>query len=352
MTPDQKFERWIKYSIFGFAILFIYFLIADLIMPLTPQAMATRIVTKIAPQVSGPIADIYIQNNQPVKKGDILFEIDPTPYKLAVEQAQLRLDRARQDNERLDASIAAAEAKVKENRAIVEQRTREATRLSQLFSRNGTSKQLMDDAISNATAADANLSAAQAQLKELRIQRGQDDTTNVAIRIANNALKQAKLNLAYTQIKADHDGIITNLQLDIGAYATAGQPIVALVDKQVDIIADFREKNLKYFNDNMLAYIAFDSHPGSVYPAYVNTIDAGVSNGQFDANGRLATPSVSTRWVRDAQRMRVHLECQSSVALSLPSGSRATVQLIPNNTFLALLAKLQIHFLSVLHYIY
>lgn len=352
MTPDQKFERWVKYSVFGFAILFIYFLIADLAMPITPQAMATRIVTKIAPRVSGPIEHIYVKNNQLVKKGDVLFQIDPTPYKLAVEQAQLSLDKAKQNNDSLDASIIAAEAKVKENQAIVEQRVRDVARLSKLFARNATSKQLKDDAVSNAIAANANLAAAQAELKELRIQRGENNDNNLAIRIAVNELKQAKLNLVYIEVKAENDGIITNLQLGTGAYAKAGQPIIALVDNNVDIIADFREKNLRYLNNDMQAYIAFDGHPGAVYTAYVNNIDAGVSSGQFDANGTLSTPSTSTRWVRDAQRMRVHLNCDSPMELSLPSGSRATVQLIPGNTFLAILAKVQIHFLSILHYIY
>jgi multidrug resistance efflux pump len=352
MTPDQKFERWVKFSIFGFTIVFVYFLLADLAMPITPQAMATRIVTKIAPRVSGPIAHISVKNNQFVKKGDVLFQIDPTPYKLAVEQAQLALDKAKQDNDRLDASIIAAVAKVKENQAIVEQRNREMARLSKLFASNAVSKQLKDDAVSNAIAANANLAAVQAELKELRVQRGENNSDNLAIRIANNTLKQAKLNLTYTEVKAEHDGIITNLQLNTGAYAIAGQPIIAQVDNKMDIIADFREKNLRYFNYDMLAYIAFDSQPGSIYTARVNNIDAGVSSGQFDANGTLSTPSSSTRWVRDAQRMRVHLNCDSPVELSLPSGSRATVQLIPSNGFLAILAKLQIYALSILHYIY
>ncbi|MCG6283428.1 HlyD family secretion protein, partial [Vibrio diabolicus] len=66
MTPDQKFARWIKYSSFVFVFVFAYFLVADLAMPLTPQAMATRVVTKVSPRVSGQISEIYVNNNQAV----------------------------------------------------------------------------------------------------------------------------------------------------------------------------------------------------------------------------------------------------------------------------------------------
>jgi len=353
MTSDQKFARWIKYSCFGFVIVFAYFLIADLAMPLTPQAMATRVVTKIAPQVSGQIAHVYVKNNQTIHKGDLLFEIDPASYQLAVEQAQLNLEQVIQTNDQLDASIAAAKADLEASTIVADQKVREAQRLSALFSRNGTSEKLRDDAKSDAVAAKANVAAAKARLKELQVSRGDTSTdTNVSIRVAQNQLDKAKLNLSYTQVIAEHNGVITNLQLEAGTYAPAGSPLIALVADKVDVIADFREKSLRHFAPDSHALIAFDSKPGQVFDAQVSTLDAGVSAGQFNADGSLATPTTSTRWVRDAQRMRVHLAVDDNLVKQLPSGARATVQLIPDNSLFAWLAKAQIHFLSALHYIY
>ncbi|WGY45725.1 MULTISPECIES: HlyD family secretion protein [unclassified Vibrio] len=353
MTPDQKFARWIKYSCIGFVFVFAYFLIADLTMPLTPQALATRVVTKVAPRISGQITAIHVENNQVVHKGDILFEIDPQQYQLAVDQAQLNLERVMQDNDQLDASIIAAKADVDAAKIVLEQREREYRRLNTLLLRNGTSRQLRDDALSAATAAKANLAASRARLKELEVSRGDiDDDKNVNIRVAQNQLAQAELNLSYTKIIADNDGIVTNLQLDTGTYAAAGNPLLALVDNQVDVIADFREKSLRHFGHNSQAMVAFDSKPGQVFTAEVGTIDAGVSSGQFDADGRLATPTTSNRWVRDAQRMRLHLIMHDEELQKLPAGARATVQLLPESPVLNLLAKAQIHFLSTLHYIY
>ncbi len=353
MTPDQKFARWIKYSCFGFVLVFAYFLIADLAMPLTPQAMATRVVTKVAPQVSGQIAHVYVKNNQIVHKGDVLFEIDPASYQLAVEQAQLNLEQVIQSNEQLDASITAAEADLKAAEIVASQKAREFKRLDALFSRHGTSQQQRDDSQSESIAAKANVAASQAKLKELRVSRGDTKGANVSLRVARNQLDKAKLNLSYTHVIAEHDGIVTNLQLEAGTYATAGSPLIALVDNKVDIIADFREKSLRHFETDSHALVAFDSKPGQVFDAQVTTLDAGVSAGQFNADGSLATPTTSNRWVRDAQRMRIHVALEDNDFVNkLPSGAKATVQLIPNSRFVAWLAKVQIHFLSTLHYIY
>lgn len=352
MTPDQKFARWIKYSCVAFVLVFAYFLIADLAMPLTPQAMATRSVTKVAPRVSGQITEIYVNNNQKINKGDVLFQIDPLPYQLAVERAQLNLDQVIQNNDQLDASIIAAKADVEASKIVAEQKIREAARLNKLFQRNGTSQQQLDDAQSSATAAKANLLAARARLKELEVSRGDIGEANVSVRVAQNQLKQAELNLSYTRVTAEHDGVVANLQLEVGAYASTASPLVALVSDDVDIIADFREKSLRHFSRDSRALVAFDSLPGEVFEARITSIDAGVSSGQFDADGRLATPIVTNRWVRDAQRMRLHLAIDDLEQHSFPAGARATVQLLPDNVVSGWFSNLQIHFLSALHYIY
>ncbi len=353
MTPDQKFARWIKYSCIIFVIVFAYFLIADLAMPVTPQAMATRVVTKVAPRVSGQITQIYVHNNQAVKKGQVLFEIDPQQYELAVQKAKLNLDNVKQNNAQLDASIAAARADVTAAQTNLAQKQREAKRLDTLFARKGTSQQLRDDAVSSATSARANLIATKARLQQLIVSRGDVSDDNINIRVAKNELDQAKLNLSYTKVVAENDGFVTNLQLESGTYTAAGSPLIALVSDKVDVIADFREKSLRHFGTNSKALIAFDSKPGLVFEAEVSSVDAGVSDGQFDANGRLAAPTTSNRWVRDAQRMRLHVHLsQKDVMKTMPSGSRASVQLIPDNALFGWIARVQIRFLSYLHYIY
>lgn len=351
MTPDQQFSRWIKWSMAGFTALFAYFLMADLLMPLTPQAMATRVVTKLAPQVSGKVVEVAVHNNQQVKKGDLLFRLDPVPFELAVEQARLALEQAEQQNSELDAALNAANAELYAKETLASQKWREAERINALFQRRMVSLQQKDEADSALRSAQANLRASKAKLTQLEASRGLTGDDNLLQRQARNKLAQAELALAYSQVHADQDGTITNLQLKPGSIASAGNPLLALVSEQVDVIADFREKSLRHVGDQTRALVAFDGEPGQLYPARVSSLDAGVSAGQFDANGRLATPQESNRWVRDAQRMRLHLELET-MPPHLPAGARATVQLLPDNPLTAMLARAQIHLLSLLHYVY
>lgn len=355
MTSEEKFTLWIKYAMTVFVLIFAYFLLADLIMPLTPQAMVTRGVTKVVPRVSGTVVAINVENNQAVQQGDLLFSIDEAPYQLALEKALLQVQLAKQANLQLDASLAAAQANLKAVAIVASQKQQYVQRLDSLFERHSVSEQQKDDAQSAAVAEQANLLAAKARLQELQVSRGEVSDNNVNLRVALNQLKQAELDLSYTQVRSPQDAIVTNLQLEVGAYASSGQPLLALVSSKAEVIADFREKSARYASNGSPALIAFDGDPGHLYKAFVTSTDAGVSVGQFAANGDLATPSVSTRWVRDAQRMRLHLVLDDAHPVnlpSLPSGAQATVQLLPKNVLFAWLAKAQIGLLSFLHYIY
>ena len=351
MTPDQQFKRWIKWAIVCFVLVFGYFLLADIKMPLTPQAMATRVVTRMAPQVSGKVVEVAVANNQHVKQGDLLFALDPEPFQLAVDQARLALDQARQQNRQLDATLTAYEAEYSSLRTQADQKQREAARIDALYRRHMVSEQQKDDADSAARTARANLLGSQARVEQARVNRGLPGEDNLLLRQARNRLAQAELNLAYSRVHASQDGIITNLQLKPGSVANAGSPLLALVSEQVDVIADFREKSLRHVSAGSQALVAFDGEPGRRYPARGASLDAGVSAGQFDANGQLANPVESDRWVRDAQRLRLHLTLEQLPA-HLPAGARATVQLLPDNTLTGLLARGQIRLLSLLHYIY
>ncbi len=352
MTVEHKFTRWVKFSVLLFVAVFAYFLFADFKMPLTPQAMVVRNVVKVVPQVSGHIVALQVQNNQTVKRGDVLFSIDPAAYQLAVERAELAVEQAQQQNDQIDAAILAAIADVEASEIVYQQKQQYAKRLADLFANNSVSQQQRDDAQSDAVAEHAKLLAAQARVKQLQVNRGKLGDSNLNLQVAQNQLNQARLNLSYTEVKAEQDGVVTNVQLAVGAYANAGQPLLALVSSEAEVIADFREKSSRYALNGSPALVTFDSQPGTLYRAEVVGMDAGVSDGQFDANGRLATPANSNRWVRDAQRMRLHLAVKQADAPFLPSGAKATVQLLPQQQLFAYLARLQLKFLSLLHYVY
>lgn len=104
------------------------------------------------------------------------------------------------------------------------------------------------------------VSALNASIQNLLIQRGErDDARNVTLQKYRNALEEAQLNLAWSRIYAETDGMVSNLQLSPGLYATAATPLLALVSNHTDIVADFREKSLRHTGVNTDAAVVFDA---------------------------------------------------------------------------------------------
>ena len=101
------------------------------------------------------------------------------------------------------------------------------------------------------------------------------------------------------------------------------------------------------------AAVVFDAMPGKVFSARVTSSDAGILAGQEQVNGQLSQPEQSTRWVRDAQRMRIHVMLDEALPKPLPTGARATVQLYNSEgPFARFFSGMQIHLVSLLHYVY
>jgi multidrug resistance efflux pump len=354
MTPDETFSRYVRLSLIGFVFVFIYYLIADIYLPVTPQARVYHPVVQISPQINGRVVKVLVSNNQKVKAGDVLFSIDQGPYTLALEQAELMLDDAKLQNKRLDTNVKAIEANISAAKAKQHEQKLLKNRGEQLYQNNSISEQALESIRANFEASRANEAALTAQLAEAVLARGESGEHNLAIRHAANKLAQAELNLSYTQVRSLSDGVVTNLQLLEGAYALAGNPLLAIVAKKADLVADFREKSLLNMKPGSLARVVFDSRPGEVYNAKIMTFEVGVSNGQLSANGMLSITETSNRWVRDAQRQRIHLKLINDEELitNMPSGSRATVQLLPESIIGQWFGAAQIRFISWLHYIY
>jgi multidrug resistance efflux pump len=94
MTPEQKFARWVRVSIASFLLMFVYFIVADIWIPLTPDSTVMRVVTPVSSRVPAMLRRLCA-NNSVVKKGDLLYELDATPFNNQVEAAQIALAQAR-----------------------------------------------------------------------------------------------------------------------------------------------------------------------------------------------------------------------------------------------------------------
>jgi len=354
VAPDQVFKHWVHFALVVFVISFMYFLCADLWMPVSTQSRVLHPVANVSSKVNGQIEKIYVDNDQIVSTGQILFSLDKRSYEIAVVKAKLALESAAQTNLQIDANIAAAKAMVLASKANADELKLEVTRAERLIKSNTVSRQLYDQTIISYRAAQAKLEATKADVVKFKAQRGQNGNDNLLLRQAKNSLQNAQLLLNYADVRADVSGQITNLHLQPGKYAQVGSPVAAIVVEKADIVSDFREKSLSNVQLGDHASIVFDAYPGKVFHGKVVTIDAGVKDGQLNADGQLADPINSDRWVRDAQYLRTHIDLIENPQLlqSMPSGARATVQLHPVEGIASWLAKVQIHIISIIHYIY
>lgn len=237
----------------------------------------------ITPQVSGSITELNIKDNQLVKAGDILFRIDETPYKIAVLNAQAQLARAQTD---------------------LSKANNEANRRRHL-SKNYISAEDLDTANINVKAMQASVNAAEA------------------------ALEQAQWQLSQTQVKAPVDGWITNLSTRTGNYASAGQPLFALVDSHsFYVVGYFEETKLRHIREGAAAQIVLYS--GNVtLQGHVSSIGRAIYDQSVETDsGLVADIKPNVPWVRLAQRVPVRIQFDALPAdVTLVSGTTCTVSI-------------------------
>ncbi|MGJ7506282.1 efflux RND transporter periplasmic adaptor subunit [Variovorax sp. GT1P44] len=251
--------------------------------PWTRDGRVRADVIQIAPDVSGLVEQVVAHDNQSVKRGDVLFVIDRARYRLAVEQA---------------------EATVQGLRVQIEQARRENRR--------------------NATLGDL-VPAEGREQSATKV-----DQFRASLQQASSLLDTARLNLARTEVKAPVDGWVTNLDLRPGAYASAGRPVLALVDRDsLHVQGYFEETKLGRIHVGAPVRVRMVGETQWL-DGHVDSIAAGIEDRErTGSTNLLANVNPTFNWVRLAQRIpvRVHLDRVPSDT-RLIMGRTATVEVI------------------------
>ena len=274
--------------------------------PSTADAYLGMHVVRVAPRVSGPIETLAVHSHQQVHKGDLLFTIDPTTFELALQQAQARLQQARDTLVAENAQIAAAQAEADAARANLQQAQRHTARIRDLAAKGTASKDDRDAAIQALMDARDSAAAAQAQVLADKARRGAAGAANATIKAAQAARDQARLDLKYTHVYAPANGTLGELDLRPGSYVTAGQPLLALVETDdVWVDANFKETELPRIRPGQPASVSVDLLPGVTFRGRVASL--GPASGA--AFSLLPPENATGNWVKVTQRfpVRVHL---------------------------------------------
>jgi membrane fusion protein, multidrug efflux system len=285
--------------------------------PRTDDAIAVANVIGVAPRVSGPIIILNVQDNQQVKAGDLLFEIDPSDFQLQVDNAQAALtslDRqievARAQDENLGYQVKASEAGVAEAQAQEKQADDTLKRIQPLLPKGFATADDVEKAETAAKVARASLATYEQQLNQARTTLSTLATLQAQRPGAVAALNLAKLDLSYCRVVAPFPGKVINLNLSVGAFATAGVPFFSLLDlRHWYVIANFREGELRHMSKGSPVDIYLMSAPRRRFSGTVQGIGWAVqSTDEIDINSGVPQVPRELNWVHIAQRFPVRIE--------------------------------------------
>jgi multidrug resistance efflux pump len=348
--------RILTYSVLGLcSVLFVFFVLADRHTPYSASARVKTFVVPVVPEISGYVAEVAVANNDLVKAGQPLFQIEPSRYELGREAAQAALDQAGQDIGAKTAGVKSAQAKVSNARVRLENVRQQTQRILSLEKRGTVAKARGDQARAALASAQADLEAAQAERERARHQLGKKGADNPNVRAAIAELERAEIDLARTVIKAPSDGLVTDLRVATGYFAKSGEALMTFIAiDDIWIEAYMTENNLEHIAPGNQVDMVFDMRPGRVIRGKVVSLGAGASIGDDAAPGELPKVQSTRGWLRDPQRFPIVIvipDYRGGYGLRVNSQADVIVY-TGDNALLNGLAAVWIRLLSYLSYIY
>ena len=351
----EKLYQYVLYTVLSVTVAFSIFLVAtDNIAPFTTQASMHRNIATIAPETSGVINRVAVNNGQWVNAGDTLFTLDDQSYRLKVKQAKAELIQAEQTFQASEQQLNVAKQTLLQRQEQQQNTQAKLIRSKALYKKGLTTTQTIEDSQLNVKVAHSALLAAQADVLRIEAQLTDSDN-NAAIQLARAKLASAELDQHHTRIVAQTAGVVTNLQLQPGSYISQGTTALLLVNEsQAWLSADFNEKGISHLNQGNTAYIAFDALPGQVFIGHVESQERAIRDTN-NSGGQLVDVANDSRWIREQQKVRVRIQVEdldTNSKAQLISGARASVSMSNGSPAINAISSMWIHLVALFRYIY
>jgi len=268
----------------------------------TDDAYVRSDLIGVAPEVTGPIISLHVVDNQPIKKGDRIYKIDPTPFQLEVNTRQAQIDEqtalVKVAQEELDTARAALDSATSAHTYAVEQQARYAV----LAAENSAPRAELDRANN-----ELRRTAAEKTIAEIAIAKARTSINvhQAALDVATAEKATAEWKLGKTDVLAPADGWINNLTVRIGDTATVSMPNIGIVDAHAwRIIANYKEYYIRPLTIGGTAWVWLDSAPWKLHKARITGIARGISR---DPQAPMLLPYVAptTDWIRLQRRIPV-----------------------------------------------
>jgi multidrug efflux system membrane fusion protein len=283
--------------------------------PSTYDASIQSYVVNMAPEVSGRVVELNVLDNQQVKQDDVLFQIDPKPYQLSVDQARaavqaLQAQLAVTTSEVASQTSGALAAATGINTAEAQLQLAASTldRLQPLLSRGFVTAEQVDQARTAKETARVALDRARQMAAEAREAITSTKPTEAQLDGARATLAIAERNLSKTTVRSPCDGRVTALQVAAGEFANAGHPLFTIIDTEHwYAIGNFRETDIAGIKPGQSATVFVMAQPRLALHGTVDSLGWGVASGESATFGGLPHVESTLNWVRIAARFPVRV---------------------------------------------
>ncbi|TWB15227.1 membrane fusion protein (multidrug efflux system) [Nitrospirillum amazonense] len=276
----------------------------------TDDAFVRMAKESVNARVGGQAVEIAVTDNQHVTKGQVLFRIDPQPYRIAIDQAEARLDGARLQITALKATYRQQLVELQSARDSADFDEREYARKKALMAADFASRAAYERAETDLKVARQRIASIGQQIANTVAALNGDPDAAVdrhpSVRAARADLDRARLDLSYATVTAPDDGIVTKVdELQVGDFVTPGAPVFSLLSsRQVWIEANFRETDLTHMRPGQAATIRIDAFPDGALKAHVVSMSPGTGS-DFAV---LPPENATGNWVKVVQRLPVRIE--------------------------------------------
>lgn len=261
-APVKGVKRAITFCVLAIIAVAAGFIIVDALKyQSTDDAYVETTTVSVAPKVSGQIVKTYITDNQKVKEGDLIAEIDPVDYEIKLEQASAKYERMLLNQKNAKANLSASQSNI----AVAK---KDLDRYTKLYAEGAVSKQTLDAAQAKYDSAQANLTNSE----EAILSNGSGKVADADLKELKAQKDQAAKNLEYTKIYASQDGTIASRRVEKGMYVNVGSPLCVIVPNNVWVVANFKENQLNGMKPGQEVDIKVDTYPNKVFKGKVDSI--------------------------------------------------------------------------------
>jgi membrane fusion protein (multidrug efflux system) len=293
----------------------------------TDNAYVQHDKVSVSAEVAGRIVRVAVRENQRVKKGDLLFEIDPAPYRIAVAQADAAIANAQVELKTLQTSYAGTGADIQAARDTIQAAQEDYARQAELMRSGFTTRARLQQSEHALEQARATLQRANADAAEARSRLATGAAVpgeNPQIAAARVQREQALLNLSRTKVYAPADGIVSQAdRLQVGQQMMTGLPAVTIVTSDRSWVeANFKETDLDKMRVGQCAEVGLDAYPGLKLKGHVASIGAGTGS-EFAV---LPAQNANGNWVKVTQRVPVRIAIDERSPRALIAGLSSDVE--------------------------